>query len=159
VVSGLTVEHVESDGVRSFSPGDRITGTRITGGTTGIDVAAGATITDTVIIGAEEGIHSRSPEPVYAARLTVETIELGVNTAPASPFLLTNSAVHGLESLRGVIDQRGVNDLSLPPLNLLGAIGVPLIVLAVELEELHTARQRRLGTAPRRRPPLPTGAA
>jgi Right handed beta helix region len=160
VVSGLTVEHVESDGVRTFSPGARITGTRITGGTTGIDVAAGATITNTTITGAEEGIHTRSPDPVHAAGIAVDTVELGVNIAPGSHFLLTDSTVHALESVRGQVDQLGTNDLSLPPLNLLGAVGVPLIVLAIVLEELHTARQRRMGTAPRRRrPPLPMGAS
>jgi Right handed beta helix region len=160
VISDLTVDYVESDAVRTFSPGARITGTRITGGTTGIDVAAGATITETTITAAEEGIHSRSPELVYASGVNVDTMDLGVNSAPGSPFTLVNSSVHALESVRGVVDQRGVNDLSLPPLNLLGAIGVPLIVLAIVMEELHTARQRRLGTGTRRRrPPLPTGAA
>jgi hypothetical protein len=159
VVSDLVVDHVESDAVRTFSPGARITGARISGGTTGIDVAAGATITDTTITGAEEGIHSRSPDPVYASGVTVDTMDVGVNSAPGSPFTLVNSSVHALESVRGNIDQQGVNDLSLPPLNLLGAIGIPLIVLAVVLEELHSARQRRLGgTTRRRRPPLPTGA-
>ncbi|GAA5114361.1 hypothetical protein GCM10023320_11390 [Pseudonocardia adelaidensis] len=160
VVSGLTVTDVGADGVRTFSPDARITGSTITGGTTGIDVAAGTTITNTTITGAEEGIHSRSPDPVHAAGITVDTVELGVNIAPGSPFLLTDSNVHALESVRGQVDQIGTNDLSLPPLNLLGAIGVPLVVLAIVLEELHTARQRRMGTAPgRRRPPLPAGAS
>jgi hypothetical protein len=159
VVDGLVVDDVEFDGVRSSSPGARITRTRITGGTTGIDVAAGATITDTTVTGAQEGIHARSPDPVHASGVTVDTIELGVNSAPGSPFLLTDSSVHALESVRGEVAQRGVNDLSLPPLNVLGAIGVPLILLAVILEELHVARQRRLGNGiRRRRPPLPMGA-
>jgi Right handed beta helix region len=159
VVSDLVVDHVESDAVRTFSPDARITDARISGGTTGIDVAAGATITDTTITGAEEGIHSRSPDPVYASGVTVDTMDVGVNSAPGSPFTLVNSSVHALESVRGNIAQQGVNDLSLPPLNLIGIIGIPLIVLAVVLEELHSARQRRLGRGDRRRrPPLPTGA-
>jgi hypothetical protein len=159
VVADLVVDHVASDAVRTFTQGARITGARISGGTTGIDVAAGATITDTTITGAEEGIHSRSPDPVYASGVTVDTMDVGVNSAPGSPFTLVNSSVHALESVRGDIDQQGANDLSLPPLNLLGIIGIPLIVLAVVLEELHTARQRRLGRGTRRRrPPLPTGA-
>jgi parallel beta helix pectate lyase-like protein len=161
VLSDLVVDNVEADGVRTFSPDARIAGARITGGTTGIDVAAGTTITNTTINASEEGIRSRSPDPVYAAQVTVDALELGINSAEGSPFLLTDSRVHALESLRGQIDQRGINDLSLPPLNLLGAIGVPLIVLAIVLEELHSARQRRLGTGGlrRRRPPLPLGTA
>jgi hypothetical protein len=153
------VDYVEADAVRTFSPAGRITGARITGGTTGIDAAASTTITNTTINASEEGIHSQSPELVYASQITVDALELGINTAPGSPFLLTDSRVHALESVRGEIDQQGVNDLSLPPLNLLSAIGVPLILLAIVLEELHTARQRRMGTARlrRRRPPLPMG--
>jgi hypothetical protein len=160
VITDLVADNVESDAVRTFSPDARITRARITGGTTGIDVAAGATITDTTITGAEEGIHSRSPDQVYASQVTVDTMDLGVNSAPGSPFVLVNSSVHALESVRGAVTQQGVNDLSLPPLNLLGAIGIPLIVLAVVLEELHTARQRRLGRGTRRwRPTVRTGVA
>jgi len=161
VMSGLTIEHVAGDGVRTFTPNGRITDTHITGGTTGVDASAATTITNTEILGAEEGIHSRSPEQVYASQLLIDTVELGIEAAPGSPFVLVDSRVHALESIRGEIDQRGVNDLSLPPLNLLGAIGVPLILLAVILEEVHTVRQRRMGGAAssRRRPPLPMGAA
>jgi Periplasmic copper-binding protein (NosD) len=159
VVTDLTVNDVESDGVRSFTPDARITGAQITGGGTGLDLAAGTTITNSTITATREGIRSRSPEQVYASDVTVDTTELGVNTAEGSPFTLVNSNVHALESVRGVITQQGVNDLSLPPLNLLGAIGVPLILLAVVLEELHTYRQRRLGgTTRRRRPPQPLEA-
>jgi hypothetical protein len=160
VISDLVVDNVESDGVRTFSPDARITRAQITGGTTGIDAAAGATITDTTITGAEEGIHSRSPDQVYASQVTVDTVDVGVDSAPGSPFVLVNSSVHALESVRGAVAQQGVNDLSLPPLNLLGAIGFPLILLAVVLEELHTARQRRLGKGtPRWRPTARTGVA
>lgn len=159
VVTDITVNDVESDAVRSFTPDARITGAEITGGGTGLDIAAGATITNSTITAAREGIRSRSPEPVYASGVTVDTTELGVNSAEGSPFTLVDSNVHALESVRGVINQQGNNDLSLPPLNLLGAIGIPLIILAVVLEELHTYRQRRLGgTTRRRRPPLPVEA-
>jgi hypothetical protein len=159
VVTDLTVNNVASDGVRSFTPDARITGAHITGGGTGLDLAAGATITNSTITAAREGIRSRSPESVYASGVTVDATQLGINTAAGSPFTLVDSNVHALESVRGVIDQQGPNDLSLPPLNLLGAIGVPLIVLAVVLEELHTFRQRRRGgTTRRRRPPLPVEA-
>ena len=55
------------------------------------------------------------------------------------------------------MQQQGANDLSLPPLNLLGAIGVPLILLAFVLEQVAALRQR-IGGGHRRRlsgPPLP----
>jgi hypothetical protein len=160
VVSDITVTDVESDAVRTFTPDARITGAEIIGGGTGLDIAAGATITNSTITAAREGIRSRSVEPVYASGVTVDTTELGVNSAEGSPFTLVDSNVHALESVRGVISQQGTNDLSLPPLNLLGAIGVPLIILAVVLEELHSYRQRRLGgITRRRRPPLSVEAS
>jgi hypothetical protein len=89
-----------------------------------------------------------------ALAVTINTLDLGINCVPGSPFLLADSSVHALESMRGEIGQRGANDLSLPPLNLLGAIGIPLVVLAVVMEEIHSARQRRLGFSRARR--LPT---
>jgi hypothetical protein len=52
-----------------------------------------------------------------------------------------------------------VNNFSLPPLNLLGAIGVPLILLAIILEQVHSFRQRRVGGNRRHLPPaIPVGA-
>ena len=55
--------------------------------------------------------------------------------------------------MRGTPTLLGVNDLSLPPLNLLGAIGLPLIVLAIALQALHLLRQPRIGHRPRTLPP------
>jgi hypothetical protein len=46
------------------------------------------------------------------------------------------------------------NDLSLPPLNLLGAIGIPLIVIAVALQAVAALRGRRYGGDIRRKPPV-----
>ena len=71
---------------------------------------------------------------------------------------LRNSTVHALEAVRGTVTLLGVNDLSLPPLNLLGAIGLPLIVLAVLLEVLHLLRQRRFGPPTHRSLPPPVAA-
>jgi hypothetical protein len=153
VVSDLVANHVESDAVRTFSPGARIIGGRITGGATGLDVGAATTIAGTSISGADEGIHSRSSAPVHAERITVDTISLGINTAEGSPFILRDSRVHALEAVRGEIGNEGVNELSLPPLNLLGAIGMPLILLAFVLELAHAVRQRRFGVRRRHAPP------
>jgi hypothetical protein len=159
VIADLVTNHVEADAIRSGSSGAEIIGGRITGGATGIDVAGGTTITGVSISGANEGIHSRSPELVRADGVTIDALELGIESAPGSPFLLTDSSVHALEALRGQIAQQGDNDLSLPPLNLLGAIGVPLILLAVVLEQVHSTRQRRVGVHGRRLPPaVPVGA-
>jgi parallel beta helix pectate lyase-like protein len=158
VVADLVARNVESDAIRTASTDTEIIGGRITGGTTAIDVAAATTISGVTIDGAAEGIHSRSPDIVRADEVRIDALNLGVNALPGSPFHLTGSSVHALEALRGPIQQHGTNDLSLPPLNLLSAIGVPLILLAIVLEQVHTARQRRAGVRRRRVPPVPVGA-
>jgi hypothetical protein len=155
VIAGLVADNVGSDAIRTAGPGTRIVGGRITGGATGIDAQAATTITDTMINSAEAGIRSSSPDLVEATGVAIATQDIGVNTATGSPFLLTNSEVHALESVRGQVDFAGINDLSLPPLNVIGLIGIPLILLAVVLEEVHSYRQRRIsGQAGRRAPTL-----
>jgi hypothetical protein len=158
VIADLLARNVASDAVRSASADAEIIGGRITGGATGIDVAAATTISGVTIDGAAEGIHSRSPDLVRADEVSVDALNLGVNALPGSRFHLTGSSVHALEALRGPIQQHGTNDLSLPPLNLLSAIGVPLILLAIVLEQVHATRQRRAGIRRRRLPPVPVGA-
>ncbi|OLS96296.1 hypothetical protein BJF90_11025 [Pseudonocardia sp. CNS-004] len=157
VIADLVARDVESDAIRSASTDGEIIGGHITGGTTAIDVSAATTISGVTIDGAAEGIHSRSPDPVRADEIRIDALDLGVNAAPGSPFQLTGSSVHALEAVRGQIEQHGTNDLSLPPLNLLGAIGLPLILLAVVLEQVHVTRQRRAGVRSRRMPPVPVG--
>jgi hypothetical protein len=159
VVSDLTAEHVGADAVRTASTGTRVVGGRISGGSTGIDVAAATTITGTTIVAAQEGIRSRSPEPVRAETIAVDTTNLGVNVAAGSPFVLADSTVHALEAVRGPIVYQGANDVSLPPLNLLSAIGMPLVVLAVLLELGHAIRQHKTGGSTRRKPPPLVNAA
>jgi len=70
---------------------------------------------------------------------------------------MTGSRVHALEAIRGTLVNQAAdagNDLSLPPLNLLGAIGVPLIILALILEAGHSLRQRRYGGIRKHLPPV-----
>ena len=76
-----------------------------------------------------------------------------LNTRSGSAVTLRNSAVHALEAVRGTLALLGTNDLSLPPLNLLGAIGLPQTVVAILLELLHLLRQRAVGTRARAIPP------
>jgi Right handed beta helix region len=154
VVTGLVADYVESDAVRTASPDTRITGAHITGGETGIDAEAATTISDTTISGTTQGIRSRSPELVQATGVSIDALSVGVNAAAGSPFVLADSHVHAIQSLRGEVTSQGTNDLSLPPLNVISVIGIPLIVLAIVLEEIHAVRQRRRRGQNRRQPPL-----
>jgi hypothetical protein len=160
VVTDLTAQGVESAGIRTASRDTRVVGGRITGGTTGIDATAAATVSNTMIDQAETGIRSRSMDPVVVTGVTIDALDVGVDAGTGSPFVLADSRVHALQSARGDIVYQGANDLSLPPLNVLSAIGIPMVALAVALELVHLLRQKRFGMrSARRRPPtIPVSA-
>ena len=75
------------------------------------------------------------------ADVDVSALTTGVNAAVGSPVVLVGSRLDALQAVRGEVRLDGDNQLSLPPLNLLGAIGVPLVLLALILEQLHAFRQ------------------
>jgi hypothetical protein len=141
-LSGLTARGIGNDAVRSFSPDTRIVGGTIVGATTGLNIAAPATISGTTISLVSNGIRTRSPGQVTADDVTVEAVAVGVDTGPTSPFLLVDSHVHALDAVRGKLSEHGTNDLSLPPLNRVGAIGLPLVLVALVLQLVQLARQR-----------------
>ena len=155
--SGVVVNDLSTDGVgnavRSLSPGLQITGGQIRGGTAGLDLQAAATVTGTQIGLTSTGIRARATDPIMLDDVKVDAVSVGVDAEPGSAVTLRNSAVHALEAVRGTLALLGTNDLSLPPLNLLGAIGLPLIVVAILLELLHLLRQRAVGTRARALPP------
>ncbi|OLS96301.1 hypothetical protein BJF90_11050 [Pseudonocardia sp. CNS-004] len=157
-ITDLTTNNVEA-AVRTSSPNAVINGGTINGGSTGLDLAAATTVSGMSINGASEGIRARSTEPIRAENVAVEATDLGLNVSPGTPFTLANSSVHALEAVRGIFTPEGTNNISLPPLNLLAAMGVPLILLAIVLEQVHTFRQRKVGGNKRRLPPaIPVGA-
>jgi hypothetical protein len=153
VVKDVSAAGVGNAAIRSLSPGLQITGGQIRGGTTGIDLQAATTVTGIQIGLTATGIRARATEPIALDNVKVDAVSVGVEAQPGSVVTLRNSAVHALQAVRGTAALLGTNDLSLPPLNLLGAIGLPLIGLALLLEGLHLLRQRRLGRPARALPP------
>jgi parallel beta helix pectate lyase-like protein len=150
VVRDLVADGIGNDAVRTYAPDTQIIGARITGADTGIVAVASAAVADTAITQVNTGLRVRNAGGVVSAeRIDVAAPTVGIDVAPGSPAQLRDSRVHALQALRGQVLLLGFNDLSLPPLNLLGAIGVPLILLAVVLELMHALRQRRY---PRHRP-------
>lgn len=158
-VTDLVADGVGGVAVRNFSRDARITGGKITGSTTGIDVGAATTISGTAVSAADVGIRVRSPEPAAAERVDVSAVTFGVEVAPGSRFVLADSRVDALEAVHGDVELRGANELSLPPLRLIGVIGVPLIILAFALELVHSLRQRVFARGGRRRAPARAAGA
>ena len=156
VLQDLRADGLTGTGVRSASPDARILGGAITGGATGIDVAAATSISGTSIRLTDQGIRAASTGLVHADDVVVDAVSVGIDTGDA-PVLLTRSQVHALEAVRGTLTAEGTNDLSLPPLNLLGAVGIPLVLLAVSLQVVAALRGR-FGGDTRRIPPALPGA-
>jgi hypothetical protein len=159
VIQDLRAEGMTGAAVRSASPDARIIGGAIAGGSTGIALAAPTTLSGTAINLTDTGIRVESTGLVHADNVAVNAVSVGIDTGGTSPVLLTRSQVHALEAVRGTVTTQGTNDLSLPPLNLLGAIGIPLIVIAVALQAVAALRGRRYGGDVRRKPPVLPGPA
>jgi hypothetical protein len=153
-ITDLTTNGVSDGALRLATPNAVVNGGTINGGSTGIQVTAPATITAVAINGPSAGLRVRSPELVRAENVAIEATDLGLDVAPGSQFVLANSSVHALEAVRGAFTPEGTNNISLPPLNLLAAMGVPLIVLAILLEQVHSFRQRKVGGNKKRVPPV-----
>jgi hypothetical protein len=125
VLTNLATHGVARTAIRTFRPGMKVLDSHITGSVTGIDAAA-TTIANTTIDDVDEGIRSRSLDLVEVDDATVSALSVGINVAPGSPVQLAGSHIDALEAIHGTLSQDGINQLSLPPLNLFGAIGVPL---------------------------------
>ena len=159
VLRDIAANGVNNDAIRTFSPNLQVVGGRISGSTTGIDTGAATTINGTAITEVDQGVRARTGEVVHVDGIDVSAISAGINVAAGSPVILTDSRVDALEAVRGQVQLEGINQLSLPPLNLLGAIGVPLILLALVLEQVQAIRQRGFRGARRRVPPTPPAQA
>ncbi len=161
--AGIVVKDLSSDGVgndtlRNLSPGMQITGGQISGGNTGMDLQAATTVSGIQIGLTSTGIRARATDPITLDNVKIDAVSVGLDAQPGSRVTLRDSTAHALEAVRGTVTLLGTNDLSLPPLNLLGAIGLPLIGLAMLLEFLHLLRQRRFGPPTHRSLPPPVAA-
>ena len=105
---------------------------------TGIDVALAST-----------GIRAADTAAVILNGVTIDAETVGVAAERGSTVNLISSSVHAPHTTRGDVHLTGVNDLS-QPLNLLGVIGLPLLLLALVLEFLHLFRQLHRQRALRR---------
>ena len=174
VVRNLSADSVSNDAIRNLAPGTLIDGGRIRGGHTGMDLRAATQVTGTQIEFAATGISVATGVPVMLRNVRVDAQAVGIAAEPGSSVLLNNSRVHSLEAIRGDVEQRGRNDLSLPPISVLGTIGLPLILAAILLEFLHLYlkmrrararsraylhRWRALATTPTHPPPSSTSGS
>ena len=153
MVKDLSADGVSNDAVRNLGAGMHIIGGQIRGASTALDLQAATTVTAINIRQTGTGVRVRTPEPITLDSIRIDSAGVGVTLRPGDQVDLHNSVVHALYAVRGGdINSQGTNDLSLPPLDLLGAIGLPVILIAVLLELFHLARHRKTNR-PRALPP------
>jgi hypothetical protein len=146
-LENATIRGVDHDAVVVSAPDVLITGGRINGGSTGINVRAPARIEGTSVSGVREGVHVARGVTAHGSRIDVLATNTGIKVDGEGQFILTNSRVRANQALRGRVVLKGDNTISLPPFPWLGGIGVLLIAAALWLELLHIILQRRKGPA------------
>lgn len=140
LVTDVSADGMSNDAIRTDSPGVQIVGGQIRGGHTGLDLRAATTVTGIHVGRASTGIRAAATAAVTLDGVTIDAETVGVTAERGSAVSLNNSSVHARHATRGDVHLAGVNDLS-QPLNLLGVIGLPLLLLALVLEFLHLLRQ------------------
>jgi hypothetical protein len=152
-LKNVTIGGVDHTAVVVSAPDVLITGGRIHGGNTGINLRAPARIDGTSVSEVREGVHVARGVTGRGSRIDVLATNSGIKVDGDGQFILTNSRVRANQALRGRVVLKGDNTISLPPFPWFGGIGVLLIAAAVSLELLHIVLQRRRGpTLPRRAP-------
>ena len=156
VLRDLMIDGVSNNGVRTSSPNAQILGGRISDSTTGIDAEAATTINGTEIAEVERG----DPGPVgrSGGRRRRDGVRGDLGHQHRRRAARSCSPTPGStrwRRSRGQADYQGLNTLSLPPLNVLGVIGIPLVLLALLLDQVQRFRQRQRGGGDRRRLPPP----
>jgi hypothetical protein len=157
VVRDSVISGPSDSGVRNAGPATHLIGGTISDTPTGVDARGATTIDRTEITAVDVGIRTRATQPVIAANVVVSAVTSGVDVAEGSSFVLVNSQIDALHAVNGEAEMKGRNDLSLPPLDMLGAIGIPLLALALVLDQVQNVRQRKRGSEPRRTPPVLDG--
>jgi hypothetical protein len=142
VLRDLLINDVAHSSIRTSGPGAAIRGGRISGGGTGIDAEAATIISGTEISRVGVGIRARSTTLVTADNINVAAASSGITVQEGSPFVLINSRVDARQAVNGHAQYQGLNNLSRSPLTLLDLIGIPLILLALLLDQIQRFRQR-----------------
>jgi hypothetical protein len=149
VVKNLSADGVSNEAIRNLGPGMHIVGGQIRGGRTGMNLQAPTTVTGMRVGWTSTGVRTSVAGRVVLDDVVIDAVAVGVVASPGSAVALRNSSVHAPHTIRGNVDLQGVNDFGQPPITVLGAIGLPLILLALILEflpillELKRQRDRR----------------
>ncbi|MEV5412776.1 hypothetical protein AB0K60_28570 [Thermopolyspora sp. NPDC052614] len=142
-LTDLTVTGVSGQAVNSASPGLVVTGGHISGAATGLALRANATLTGTRVDQVTQGVRATPRTAVSAAGIDVLAAKAGVTAEEGARVTLTASRVRAPMSLRGDIDLRDGNTITLPPFPWLGVVGIGVLLSTLLLYAVHRIRQGR----------------
>jgi hypothetical protein len=141
-LTGVQVFNVSGNGVRSASPGLRMTGGLVSYADAGVALYASAVLDGVHVDNSRQGIRVERHVTASGARLDVLALKMGIKVRSSGHFTLTGSRVRAPLAIIGDVDHPGRNTLTLPPFPWFGAIGIGALLFAMTLEAVHRVRQR-----------------
>ncbi|WP_030607323.1 right-handed parallel beta-helix repeat-containing protein [Streptomyces sclerotialus] len=143
-LSDVRVTEASRKGLASSSPGLRVTGGELSGGTTAVDLGAPARLEDVAIGSTHRGMHLAQKVRASGKSLDVLAERQGVVADAGSRLDLTDSRVRAPVALdgEGEVKRHGKTEITLPPFPWLGFAALVALALAVVLQTLHHVRHR-----------------
>ncbi|WP_030256021.1 right-handed parallel beta-helix repeat-containing protein [Streptomyces violens] len=143
-LNGVRVSEASRKGLASSSPGLKVTGGALSGGTTAVDLGAAARLENVSIGSSHRGMHLAEGVRASGKSLDVLAERQGIDADARSLLDLTDSRVRAPVALDGdgEVKRHGKTEVSLPPFPWLGFAALVALALAVVLQTLHHVRHR-----------------
>ncbi|MER7397219.1 right-handed parallel beta-helix repeat-containing protein [Streptomyces sp. NPDC000151] len=143
-LSDVRVSEASRKGLASSSPGLRVTGGALSGGTTAVDLGAAARLEDVTIGSSHRGMHLAQHVRASGKSVDVLAERQGIDADAGSMLDLTDSRVRAPVALDGdgEVARHGKTEITLPPFPWLGFAALVALALAVVLQTLHHVRHR-----------------
>ncbi|POX36339.1 hypothetical protein C3486_34130 [Streptomyces sp. Ru73] len=143
-LTDVRVSEASRKGLASSSPGLRVTGGALSGGTTAVDLGAAARLEDVAVGSSHRGMHLAHDVRASGTSLDVLAERQGVVADAGSRLDLTDSRVRAPVALDGdgEVKRHGKTEITMPPFPWLGFAALVALALAVVLQTLHHVRHR-----------------
>ncbi|MFI9029455.1 right-handed parallel beta-helix repeat-containing protein [Streptomyces sp. NPDC053560] len=143
-LNDVRVTEASRKGLASSSPGLRVTGGSLSGGTTAVDLGAPAHLEKVAVGSSHRGMHLAHNVRASGRSVDVLAERQGVVADAGSRLDLTDSRVRAPVALDGdgEVKRHGKTEITMPPFPWLGFAALVALALAVVLQTLHHVRHR-----------------
>ncbi|WP_052862913.1 right-handed parallel beta-helix repeat-containing protein [Streptomyces niger] len=143
-LTDVRVTEANRKGLASSSPGLRVSGGTLAGGTTAVDLGASAHLEKVAVGSSHRGMHLAQNVRATGTSVDVLAERQGVVADAGSRLDLTDSRVRAPVALDGdgEVKRHGKTEITMPPFPWLGFAALVALALAVVLQTLHHVRHR-----------------